>query len=210
MPVISERTRARWTPSEDETLVDVIRQHVESGSSLTAAFAAAAELLPGRSPAACGFRWNTELKNHYTLPVQPRRGRRQRQPAPEAGRAAAPAENAGAAAAKGTAKTSQLPAALSQLLDAAPKVQVLFANLSQELNQCRDRMKMIEKENKALRQRIATLEALSDAAAQADLETLYRLLQRARQMNLTAHAPEGAVVYERLDGLNSEMNTNIG
>ncbi|OUM95367.1 MAG: hypothetical protein A9Z00_08415 [Thermobacillus sp. ZCTH02-B1] len=205
---MSERTRARWTPSEDETLVSVIRQHLESGSSLTAAFAAAAELLPGRSAAACGFRWNTELKNHYTLPVQPRRGRRQRQPAQDAGRA--PAENAGAAAAKGSAKTTPLPAALSQLLDAAPKVQVLFANLSQELNQCRDRMKMIEKENKALRQRIATLEALSDAAAQADLETLYRLLQRARQMNLTSHAQEGTVVYERMNGIGSEVNTNIG
>jgi len=205
MPVISEKTRARWTPSEDETLVNVIRRHVESGSSLTAAFAAAAELLPGRSAAACGFRWNTELKNHYTLPVQPRRGRRQRQAAPAGGLASASAESA--ALAKGSAKATQLPAALSQLLDAAPKVQVLFANLSQELNHCRDRMKVMEKENKTLRQRIAALEALSDAAAQADLETLYRLLQRARQMNLTSHAPEGAVVYERLD---SDVNTNIG
>jgi prespore-specific regulator len=204
MPVISEKTRARWTPSEDETLVGVIRQHVESGLSLTAAFAAAAELLPGRSAAACGFRWNTELKNHYTLPVQPRRGRRQRQAA--AG-TQTPASADGAALAKGLAKTAQLPAAISQLLDAAPKVQVLFANLAQELTSCRDRIKVMEKENKALRQRIAALEALSDAAAQADLETLYRLLQRARQMNLTAHAPEGTVVYERLD---SEVNTNIG
>ena len=206
MPVISERTRARWTPSEDETLVDVIRRHLESGSSLTAAFAEAAELLPGRSAAACGFRWNTELKNHYTLPVQPRRGRRQRQAAAAGNGASAPAETTPAA--KGAVKSAQqLPAALSQLLDAAPKVQVLFANLSQELHQCRDRMRMMEKENKALRQRIATLEALSDAAAQADLETLYRLLQRARQMNLTAHAPEGSVVYEPLD---NEVNSNIG
>jgi len=209
MPVNSEKTRARWTPSEDETLVGVIRQHVESGSSLTAAFAAAAELLPGRSAAACGFRWNTELKNHYTLPVQPRRGRRQRQAAVQTSaadsRASAQAESA--LIAKGTAKAAPLPAALSQLLDAAPKVQVLFANLSQELNSCRDRMKMIERGNKALRQRIAALEALSDAAAQADLETLYRLLQRARQMNLTGQAPEGAMVYERLD---SEVNTSIG
>lgn len=205
MPVISERTRARWTPSEDETLVEIIRRHVEAGSSLTAAFAAAAEQLPGRSAAACGFRWNTELKSQYTLPVQPRRGRRQRQATAAESRPSAGAE--GAALAKGAAKTAQLPAALSQLLDAAPKVQVLFANLSQELVQCRDRMKLMEKENKALRQRIAALEALSDAAAQADLETLYRLLQRARQMNLTNPAPEGAVVYERLD---SEVNTNIG
>jgi len=205
MPVISEKTRARWTPSEDETLVGVIRQHVESGSSLTAAFAAAAELLPGRSAAACGFRWNTELKNHYTLPVQPRRGRRQKRQEAAGNQASAPADSA--ALTKGLAKTPQLPAALSQLLDAVPKVQVLFANLAQELTSYRDRVKAVEKENKALRQRIAALETLGDAAAQADLETLYRLLQRARQMNLTTHAPEGAVVYERLD---SERNTNIG
>ncbi|AGA57227.1 hypothetical protein Theco_1051 [Thermobacillus composti KWC4] len=203
--MISEKTRARWTPSEDETLVGVIRQHVESGSSLTAAFAAAAELLPGRSAAACGFRWNTELKNHYTLPVQPRRGRRQKRREAAGNQASAPADSA--ALTKGLAKTPQLPAALSQLLDAVPKVQVLFANLAQELTSYRDRVKAVEKENKALRQRIAALEALGDAAAQADLETLYRLLQRARQMNLTTHAPEGAVVYERLD---SERNTNIG
>lgn len=201
MPLLTVRTRARWTADEDETLVGVIRQHMESGSSLTAAFAAAAELLPGRTAAACGFRWNTELKNHYTLPVQPRRGRRQRQ-ADGNPKPSRTADNAASSAS--SIRKTQLPAALSQLLDAVPKVQMLFANLTRELTGCRDKLKLVEKENKELRQRISALEALSDAAAQADLETLHRLLQRARQLNLTA--PENTVVYERMDGGDSNMH----
>ena len=164
--MLSEKiTRARWTPEEDELLVDVISRHVEAGESLTAAFAAAAEQLQGRTAAACGFRWNTELKNHHRLSVQPKRGRRQRQERPAAADKPVRAIEAAAAA-----KSDALPSALLQMLDAAPKVHMLFVNLTQELKGLRDKLRQAEKENKSLRQQLAAYEQLSDATAQSELE----------------------------------------
>lgn len=206
--MLSERTRARWTPDEDRTLVDVINRHVESGGSLTSAFAAAAELLQGRTPAACGFRWNTELKNNHVLAVQPKRGRRQRQDRPEDS-AVLRASVSDAASGRGKAEAqpaslpASLPAALTQLLDAAPKVQLLFMDLTQEVKTLRDKLKQAERENKALRRQVAAFEQLADADAQRDLDMIVRLLQRAKQLNLTG---QEQAVYERLDSPQVQSN----
>lgn len=191
--MIGERTRARWTPEEDQILVDVINRHVESGESLTAAFAAAAELLQGRTAAACGFRWNTELKTIHKLAVQPKRGRRQRQDKPSAPPLERPAVS-GSTSAYGRAEL--LPPAFTQLLGAVPKVQTLVLELMQEARSLRDKLKQAEREVKALRGQLAVYEKLTESESQRDLDMIVRLLQRARQLNPAGHEQ---VVYERLD-----------
>ncbi|MDN3954092.1 RsfA family transcriptional regulator [Sporolactobacillus laevolacticus] len=53
-----------WTHAEDVTLADTILRHIRGGSTQLAGFAEAGGLL-SRTPAACGFRWNSAVRKTY-------------------------------------------------------------------------------------------------------------------------------------------------
>ncbi|WP_010631041.1 hypothetical protein [Sporolactobacillus vineae] len=53
-----------WSPEEDKKLAELILKHIESGSTQLAGFAEAAPIL-SRTPAACGFRWNSSVRRQY-------------------------------------------------------------------------------------------------------------------------------------------------
>lgn len=55
-----------WSPEEDKKLAEVILKHIGSGSTQLAGFAEAAPVL-SRTPAACGFRWNSSVRRQYEL-----------------------------------------------------------------------------------------------------------------------------------------------
>ncbi|KYP79396.1 RsfA family transcriptional regulator [Ferroacidibacillus organovorans] len=46
-----------WTEEDDIKLADIILRHIQNGGTQLAAFDVCAEFL-GRTPAACGYRWN--------------------------------------------------------------------------------------------------------------------------------------------------------
>lgn len=46
-----------WTEEDDNKLAEIILRHIQNGGTQLAAFDVCAELL-GRTPAACGYRWN--------------------------------------------------------------------------------------------------------------------------------------------------------
>lgn len=52
--------RDKWTDEEENILEKIVLEHLEIGSTKTAAFKKAANIL-GRTPAACGYRWNHVL-----------------------------------------------------------------------------------------------------------------------------------------------------
>ncbi|MGG0716364.1 hypothetical protein ABE096_02030 [Robertmurraya massiliosenegalensis] len=52
--------RDKWTDEENHLLRRIVLEHVQMGATKTAAFKKAAALL-GRTPAACGHRWNHVL-----------------------------------------------------------------------------------------------------------------------------------------------------
>lgn len=53
-----------WTGEDDKRLAMTVLQHIRDGSSQLRAFEEAAKHL-GRTPAACGFRWNGVLRKQY-------------------------------------------------------------------------------------------------------------------------------------------------
>ncbi|HEU4965177.1 MAG TPA: RsfA family transcriptional regulator [Bacilli bacterium] len=53
-----------WTNEDDQKLAEIVLRHIREGSTQLNAFVEAANLL-GRTPAACGYRWNGVVrKNH--------------------------------------------------------------------------------------------------------------------------------------------------
>lgn len=51
-----------WHEHEDERLIEIVLKYIENGSTQENAFYDAGKKL-GRTPAACGFRWNSILRH---------------------------------------------------------------------------------------------------------------------------------------------------
>lgn len=54
-----------WTPDDDNKLADIVLRHIREGSTQLNAFVEAANLL-GRTPAACGYRWNGVVRRNFS------------------------------------------------------------------------------------------------------------------------------------------------
>lgn len=57
-----------WDENHDLTLVNTVISHIKNGSTQLAAFEESASRL-NRTAAACGFRWNKELRSQYETEI---------------------------------------------------------------------------------------------------------------------------------------------
>ncbi|ATY85715.1 RsfA family transcriptional regulator [Kyrpidia spormannii] len=58
-----------WAPEDDKKLADIVLRHIREGSTQLSAFVEAASEL-GRTPAACGYRWNGIIRKNYEEAIQ--------------------------------------------------------------------------------------------------------------------------------------------
>ncbi|PTX65082.1 prespore-specific regulator [Melghirimyces profundicolus] len=66
-----------WTPDDDLVLAEVTLRHIREGGTQLSAFEEVAEKL-GRTPAACGFRWNSLVRKKYEAAIQIAKSQRQK------------------------------------------------------------------------------------------------------------------------------------
>jgi prespore-specific regulator len=58
-----------WTAEDDHKLAEIVLRHIREGSTQLNAFVEAASLL-GRTPAACGYRWNGVVRRYYETEIK--------------------------------------------------------------------------------------------------------------------------------------------
>ncbi|PYZ97913.1 RsfA family transcriptional regulator [Alteribacter lacisalsi] len=58
-----------WNNDEDLTLAETVLRHIREGSTQLAAFEEVGHKL-SRTPAACGFRWNSAIRKKYDTAIQ--------------------------------------------------------------------------------------------------------------------------------------------
>ncbi|MDQ0339204.1 prespore-specific regulator [Caldalkalibacillus uzonensis] len=66
--MVAQRQDA-WTEEDDLILAEVTLRHIREGSTQLAAFEEVGQRL-GRTPAACGFRWNSLVRKKYESAIQ--------------------------------------------------------------------------------------------------------------------------------------------
>jgi prespore-specific regulator len=66
-----------WTEEDDLILAEVTLRQIREGGTQLSAFEEAAERL-GRTPAACGFRWNSTVRKKYESAIQIAKAQRQK------------------------------------------------------------------------------------------------------------------------------------
>ncbi|WP_044894685.1 RsfA family transcriptional regulator [Bacillus alveayuensis] len=175
-----------WTPEDDLILAETVLRHIREGGTQLAAFEEVGDKL-NRTAAACGFRWNAEVRKRYVEAVELAKKQRK-----ERKRALENAKNH-----QGTEQqTSQLTSA--SLLSAPNTITleqcIAFLqslnktnNQSQKLKEENERLK---KENEALQERTKQLEKKlahlteQQEAIQEDYQTLIKIMDRARKMVL--------------------------
>jgi RsfA family transcription factor len=67
--VISREEQDSWTDDNDLLLASTVLQNIRNGGTQLAAFKEVAKLL-ARTPAACGFRWNSYVRKQYQEEIQ--------------------------------------------------------------------------------------------------------------------------------------------
>lgn len=58
-----------WTEEDDRVLAEIVLRHIQQGSTQLAAFEECAGKL-GRTPAACGYRWNACVRKRYEAGIE--------------------------------------------------------------------------------------------------------------------------------------------
>lgn len=66
-----------WTEEDDLILAEVTLRHIREGSTQLAAFDEVGERI-GRTPAACGFRWNSCVRKRYEEAIRLAKAQRQK------------------------------------------------------------------------------------------------------------------------------------
>ena len=64
-----KRRHDAWTPEDDLLLAETVLRYIREGGTQLAAFEEVANKL-NRTPAACGFRWNAEVRKQYTEAIE--------------------------------------------------------------------------------------------------------------------------------------------
>lgn len=74
---MSVKRQDAWTPDDDLVLAEITLRHIREGGTQLNAFEEVAEKL-GRTPAACGFRWNSLVRKKYEAAIQIAKSQRQK------------------------------------------------------------------------------------------------------------------------------------
>jgi RsfA family transcription factor len=168
-----------WTPEDDQRLADLVLNHISNGSTQLKAFEEAASLL-GRTPAACGYRWNGVVRKDYRSEIEKAKEARK-----HSSQASAPTTPETAA------NTNHAVQATSESIkDVIDFLQTYDA----QYHKLRAYLTQIEQENEVLASRVEALEeqlstqqtpleqTVSPEQLEEDSRTLFAIMERARKL----------------------------
>jgi len=175
-----------WTPDDDLVLAEVTLRHIREGSTQLAAFEEVAEKL-GRTPAACGFRWNSFVRKKYEAAIQIAKAQRQKRNQWKGGRLRLSGQL------QGDQETiSSLDAIIRYLRRHKNEVAELRKRqkeLAKELKQREERIEQLVKENEEMKNRLDHVET-DYQTVNDDYKTLIQIMDRARKLALLEEEQE--------------------
>lgn len=174
-----------WTPEDDLLLAETVLRHIREGSTQLNAFEEVGDAL-NRTSAACGFRWNAEVRNRYVHAIELAKKQRK-----EKKRAEAKAKNK----LKQASKTQTVQAIENKAASELNIEQIIVAlqGMKDDIFQAqitKSKYEQLETENSELKTKISELEKeLAKAndrlkVVEEDYRTFIQIMERARKMTL--------------------------
>lgn len=166
-----------WTADDDLLLAEVTLRHIREGSTQLKAFEEAAQRL-GRTPAACGFRWNNTVRKQYEEAIRMAKAQRQQLKKSRASR-----EQREEGEAADSISYDAVIRFLRQQRQAVQEWQRRVKHLEKELQEKETVLKQLQDENERLRGELSNMRA-DFHAMNDDYKTLIQIMNRARKMAL--------------------------
>jgi prespore-specific regulator len=176
-----------WSSEDDMILAEVTLRHIRDGGTQLSAFEEVAEKL-GRTPAACGFRWNSSVRKNYDAAIQVAKTERQRR-SQDRSRYTTPLTLS-------SVRVDSVPVLenqedeysldhvirfLRQHKNEVGELKKQQKQLEQELFEREDELRRLEKENRSMKEQLTTVES-DYQLVNDDYRTLVQIMERARRL----------------------------
>jgi prespore-specific regulator len=179
-----------WSADDDLILAEVTLRHIREGSTQLSAFEEVGERI-GRTPAACGFRWNSCVRKNYEAAIQLAKAQRQQRMQMKKQKKKQAPEGEGAA-------PKALPAGMEESISIDAVIRFLKAwkgtyqelskqvkSLQRELQEKEEALAALRKENEELRNQVNSVEHNFHSVTD-DYKALLKIMERARKMAFLA------------------------
>ncbi|MBP1963347.1 RsfA family transcriptional regulator [Paenibacillus aceris] len=170
-----KRREDAWAENHDLTLAQTVISHIQNGSTQLAAFEESASRL-NRTAAACGFRWNKELRSQYEAEINDAKLHRMKQRKPKR-------EGFAAISTVSRVDDENTPPkydeAFRQIIKIAKDQAQKFEQLIQENSRLRVEINELKNQKNSNLDGIKTNEDI----ATEDLQTFLKIMNRARNLS---------------------------
>mgnify|MGYP001196911337 CR=1 FL=1 len=165
-----------WTADDDMVLAEVILRHIREGGTQLSAFEEVAEKL-GRTPAACGFRWNSTVRKKYKAAIE--LAKEQRQKRMKEKRHKPPTALSTSTASDSIQSIDQVIRFLKQCKKELKELKRSQKQLESELKKREAEVEELEKENQHMKSQLNHVKT-DYQLVNDDYRTLVQIMERAR------------------------------
>ncbi len=172
-----------WTADDDTVLAEVILRHIREGGTQLSAFEEVAAKL-GRTPAACGFRWNSTVRKKYETAINIAKKQRQKR-----NREHNKQTTSSSVVHDTLHSLDQVIRYLRQFKNEINELKRSQKELEMELKNREDEVKRLEQENQQMKSQLNHVKT-DYQLVNDDYRTLVQIMERARRMAYLAKEGE--------------------
>ncbi|MFB5192289.1 RsfA family transcriptional regulator [Alicyclobacillus fastidiosus] len=170
-----------WTPDDDTRLADLVLKHIRNGSTQLKAFEEAAGLL-GRTPAACGYRWNGVVRKDYRVEIEAAKQSRKNGVSEPKHTVDAPASTPAVEALSHTTSESMKDVIdfLQTYDEQYHKLRAYLTQIEQEKHELAERVESLQQQLQT--QSVVIEKDVTPEQLEEDSRTLFAIMERARKL----------------------------
>ncbi|MBA4601182.1 RsfA family transcriptional regulator [Thermoactinomyces mirandus] len=185
-----------WTPDDDMILAEVTLRHIREGGTQLSAFEEVAEKL-GRTPAACGFRWNSTVRKKYEPAIQIAKQQRQKK-LQERGKMTAHHSGRDSFSSDDMVHSIEnMIRFLRQYKNEINDLRRQQKELEKELQEREQELKKLEQENQEMKEQLSHVKS-DYRLVNDDYRTLVQIMERARKLAvLQEETPDSQVKMKK-------------
>ncbi|SFA69369.1 prespore-specific regulator [Lentibacillus halodurans] len=178
-----------WSHEDDLLLAETVLRHIREGSTQLHAFEEVGDKL-NRTSAACGFRWNAEVRNKYNDAIELAKRQRKEKKRAAAKNAKQPVVTVAQTKQAESAEAENVPEQQTLTMDSVIQFLKQLKKDYQASNQSRQSLEQMKQENEKLREQVSELESKLTRTTkqletvQEDYQVFMQIMDRARKMTV--------------------------
>lgn len=185
---MSVKRQDAWTPDDDLILAEVTLRHIREGGTQLNAFEEVAEKL-GRTPAACGFRWNSLVRKKYEAAIQIAKSQRQKRSQERNARSRSRREEELNLVQDRTSSLDAIIRFLRQHKAEVAEMKKRQQELEKEIAEQESQIEVLSSENEEMKNRLSHVQT-DYRVVNDDYKALIQIMDRARKLAILEEEEE--------------------